>query len=214
MFPTFVSGTKRNSFMRQIYTEKSMVVTCSLVEQGKGAVLNKTIVFDTETTGLSAVTDEILQLSIIDGDGKVLFSSLVKPYFHDSWEQAQSIHGISPEDVENAPYAHEIVKGVKKIFDSADELITYNGMFDMRMLERWSIDIDLEKKIHHDVMKYFAKIYGERNEQYGNYKWQKLEKCAQYYGYEYKAHDALEDVKATLYCWNKIKETFGNQEGG
>lgn len=46
----------------------------------------------------------------------------------------------------------------------------------------------------------FAEIYGEWNERRGSYKWQSLTKCATYYGYEFKAHDSLEDVKATLYA--------------
>lgn len=52
----------------------------------------------------------------------------------------------------------------------------------------------------------FAEIYGEWNEYYGNYKWQSLSKCAEYYGYTFKAHDSLEDVKATLYCYKKMAE--------
>lgn len=53
----------------------------------------------------------------------------------------------------------------------------------------------------------FAEIYGEWNERRGSYKWQSLTKCATYYGYEFKAHDSLEDVKATLYCYKKWKRT-------
>lgn len=169
--------------------------------------MGKTIVFDVETTGLQPTTDEVIQLSIIDEDENVLFSSYIKPYFHKSWEEAQEIHGILPEDVKDAPYPHEVAEQVREIFDSAEVLITYNGQFDMRMLERWNIVIDLEKKDHIDVMQYFANIYRDWNEQYKNYKWQKLSVCAEYYGYEFKAHDALEDVKATLYCWKKMKET-------
>ena len=52
----------------------------------------------------------------------------------------------------------------------------------------------------------FAEIYGEWNERRGSYKWQSLTKCATYYGYEFKAHDSLEDVKATLYCYKKMEE--------
>lgn len=37
------------------------------------------ICLDTETTGLNHYDDEILQLSIIDGSGAILFSEYVKP---------------------------------------------------------------------------------------------------------------------------------------
>lgn len=197
---------ERNSFMRQ-NIPKSQVVTCSCVEQGKGVTMEKTICFDTETTGLQTATDEILSLSIIDDSGNVLFDSLIKPYFHDKWDDAQKIHGITPEDVKDAPYPHEIAKKVREILESADIIITYNGQFDIRFLERWNINIDLERVTHIDVMDYFSKIYREWNEIYKAYKWQKLAVCAEYYGYEFKAHNSLEDAKATLYCWQQMKKT-------
>ena len=64
--------------------------------------------------------------------------------------------------------------------------------------------VDPEKWI--DPMIMFAEIYGEWNERRGSYKWQSLTKCATYYGYEFKAHDSLEDVKATLYAYKKMRE--------
>ena len=41
--------------------------------------MSKKIVIDTETTGFNAKTDELLQVSIIDTDGNVLFDSFFKP---------------------------------------------------------------------------------------------------------------------------------------
>ena len=57
-----------------------------------------------------------------------------------------------------------------------------------------------------DVMELFAPIYGEVSEKYGGYKWQKLQNCADYFGYKFKTHDSYEDAKATLYCYHKIME--------
>lgn len=34
-----------------------------------------------------------------------------------------------------------------------------------------------------------------------------------YYGYEFKAHDSLEDVKATLYCYKKMEEDIERRKG-
>lgn len=36
-------------------------------------------------------------------------------------------------------------------------------------------------------------------------KWQKLSTAASYYGYKFKAHDSLEDVRATLYVYKKLQ---------
>lgn len=88
------------------------------------------IVFDVETTGLNAETDEILQISIIDGEGKVLINSYVKPYYTENWSDTEPIHGITKEMVENAPYPHELIPSVKGIFDNAAEWIGYNGVLD------------------------------------------------------------------------------------
>ena len=56
------------------------------------------ICFDTETTGLDAGgRDEILQLSIVDGTGAVLFSDYVRPEHRQRWPKAQEVNGITPD---------------------------------------------------------------------------------------------------------------------
>ena len=57
-----------------------------------------------------------------------------------------------------------------------------------------------------DIDVYKRQIYGEVSEKYGGYKWQKLQNCADYFGYKFKTHDSYEDAKATLYCYHKIME--------
>ena len=57
----------------------------------------------------------------------------------------------------------------------------------------------------------FAEVYGEYSEYFEGYKWQKLTTAADYYGYEYNAHDSLEDVKATLYVYKKMLEEAENE---
>lgn len=160
------------------------------------------IVFDLETTGMYAPDDEVLQISIIDGDGNTLINQYVHPGWTKSWSKAQNIHGISPETVADAPYAYELIPCVKGIFQSAHTLISYNGDFDLEFLNYWGIDASGKK--HIDVMDEFAPIYAEWDEKHGGYRWQKLVTCARYYGYEFKAHNSLEDVKATLFCYKKI----------
>lgn len=160
------------------------------------------VVFDVETTGLTG-DDEILQISAIDGAGNTLINTYIKPYLIESWEAAQAIHGITPEMVAAAPEAHELIPKLRGIFNSAELLVSYNGGFDMRFL--YDLGINLYNRPHYDVMLEFAPICGEWDSYYGDYKWQKLTKCAAYYGYTFKAHDSLEDVRATLHCYNAMK---------
>lgn len=93
---------------------------------------------------------------------------------------------------------------VLDILSKADKVIAYNAAFEDSYLKAYGIEVDPEKWI--DPMIMFAEIYGEWNERRGSYKWQSLTKCATYYGYEFKAHDSLEDVKATLYAYKKMRE--------
>lgn len=172
--------------------------------------LNNIVVFDCETTGLDPEHDEILQLSIIDGNCNVLFSSFIKPLEKKTWEAAQAIHGISPDDVADAPAPCEVIDQIQKIFNDHKLHIAYNGCFDKNFLYKWGIDFG--SAVYYDVMLAFAPIYGEWNDYYGEYKWQKLIKCAAYYNYEFKAHDALEDVKATLHCFQKMMENDSSEE--
>lgn len=167
---------------------------------------SKIVVFDVETTGMHLFEDEILQFSACDGDGNTLMNTYIRPYLKKTWEEAEHIHGISSDMVADAPYIHEILPIIKGIFEGAEVFVAYNGGFDIRFLEEGGIDIDFANKEYHDVMLMFAPIFGEWNEYYGNYTWQKLSTCASYFGYEFKAHDSMEDVRATLHCWKLMKD--------
>src|SRR5690606_105710 len=89
------------------------------------------VILDTETTGLSD-DDEIIEIAIIDRNGHVLLNTLIKPINPIS-EQAKEIHGISNEDVKNAPYWKEVWKHVLSIIEGKKILI-YNAEFDLKMI--------------------------------------------------------------------------------
>lgn len=184
------------------------VPTVDIVEE-KVTDPSKIIVFDVETTGLDYIDDEILQLSIIDGNYNVLFNEYFKPVLHEEWTNSEKVHGISPAMVLDKKPLSDFSDEIKKIFDNAEHLIGYNLEFDLDFIINSVIGIgycDIDDKKQTDVMIDFAEIYGEYNPKYGDYKWQKLITCANYYGYtaEGSFHDSLEDVKATLYCYYKM----------
>lgn len=165
------------------------------------------IVIDTETTGLNADADELLQVSIIDSQGNTLFNSYIKPLFTENWDGAMAVNHITPEMVANAPNIIEVKQEINKIINSANVIVGYNTDFDLSFLS--AVGIENSNAIIVDVMILFAEIYGEWSEIHNDYKCQKLTKCATYYGYDWEndtAHDSLADCRATLYCYNKINE--------
>lgn len=161
-------------------------------------LMNKKIIcIDVETTGLEN-DDEILQISIINQNGDILLNEFCKPENKTVWLEAMSINGITPEQVKNCKQYSFYKDKVQSFIDEYDVIIGYNVSFDLNFLR-----CDYNNKKIIDVMKYFAHVYGEWNN-YNSYTWQKLVECAEYYNYSFNAHDSLEDVKATLYCYPKV----------
>lgn len=175
---------------------------------------NKYIVLDTETTGLNAADDEILQVSIIDNEGAVLFDSYIKPTQHTEWAEAERIHHITPEMVADAPTIAEVMPEINDILNRYDKIVGYNLKFDKAFLENNGAEFLSTE--YADVMKMFAPIYGEWNDQRGSYKWQKLTIAADYYGYDWsehkEAHNSLGDCYATLHVYKEINEVIKNQK--
>ena len=170
----------------------------------------RTIILDTETTGLSNDKDEILQLSIIDEHGNVLFNEYFKPIIATKWKEAERVNGISPRMVANCKDIYHYYKEIQQILYDSDTIIGYNTEFDLAFLRSYDFQLYEDTEII-DVMKMFAQIYGEWSEYNQDYKWQKLTTCAAYYNYNWgtdAAHDSLADCRATLHCWNCIQKTF------
>jgi len=181
----------------------------SLRDQMSDLVMNdksQIICLDSETTGLNPKNDELLQLSIIDGNGNVLFNEYIKPSHRKSWRKAEEIHGISPEIVKDKLSITNYKAEINRIIEGSSLIVGYNHYkFDLMFLRKAGI-IPYSKRVV-DVMENFSPIYGDRNPKYKDYTHKSLGVCAKYYKYPYyKAHDSLEDAKATLYCFYKMEK--------
>lgn len=168
------------------------------------------VVLDLETTGLYYEEgDEILQVAAIDFNWNTIIDEYVKPLHKKRWKRTYYIHGISPRTVKDKPAISAYKELLVKILKSKI-IVGYNVEFDINFLIN---GLELESEEFEirtfDVMKTFAEIYGDWSELYGNYKYQKLTKCADYYGYYWgvdSAHDALSDCRATLFCMKEMLE--------
>lgn len=132
-------------------------------------------VLDTETTGLHSA-DQIVQISVIDGAGDVLISNqLIKPTVPISGE-AQAIHGISIDQLIDAPTFAEFAPQLDEVLRNRIVVI-YNASFDARILRqsRMAGGQDTSNFSAECAMIRYAEWVGEWNEKRGNFRWQKLE---------------------------------------
>lgn len=165
------------------------------------------IILDCETTGLYVGADEILQLSIIDFDGNILFDEFIKPSRNSDWPEAQRIHGITPDDLKECLCIDVYLSKIQRIIDRCEIIIGYNPYFDLGFLHYAGVNHESKPVI--DVMQLFAEIYGQWNDYFGDFQWQKLTTMADYYKYQWKdkAHNSLADCYATLFCYKQIQNS-------
>lgn len=189
--------------------ELHRVISGLAIEASPSGTGNRCLVIDTETTGLNPYEHELLECSIIDTKGDVLYHSYVRPCAEE-WPEAQAVNGITPAMVRDAPTISQCREEISRVLHQASTIIGYNTEFDLAFLAANGIAVPRDVEIV-DVMRLFAPTYGEWSETHGDYKWQSLLNCAGHYGYDWSSHpgqphDSLADCYATLFCYRKVEE--------
>lgn len=118
------------------------------------------VVIDTETTGLDPDTDRVVEIALVtvnNGEITDAFRSYVKPGIPIPPE-ASAVHGITDEDVEDAPTLTELLPQINTICDQAELLVAHNASFDRSMLpclsQPWLDTLRLAKRIYPDLPKH------------------------------------------------------------
>ena len=168
---------------------------------------DRILALDTETTGVGP-NAEILQLSVIDGEGAMRMNQYFRPKKNSSWPEAEKVNHISPAMVSKCPFILDHKEEIQEMLGNAEAIVGYNLPFDVQMLLQSGLTLpDPKKTIYIDIMPPFSEKYGERDPFTGNIRWQKLITCAKHYGYDGEGwHDSLADTKATIYCFWKMIE--------
>ncbi len=155
---------------------------------------NPLVFFDLETTGVNTVLDRIVELSYlkISPNGKEESKTWrINPQMHIP-EEASAVHGITDEDVKDAPTFREIAQELANDIKGCDLAGFNSNRFDIPLLAeeflRNDIDIDLSTRKMIDVQVIYHKL--EQRTLSAAYKF--------YCGKDLVgAHGALADTRAT-----------------
>ena len=124
---------------------------------------NPLVFFDLETTGINVASDRIVEISYLkifpngDEESKTMKINPTIPIP----EKSTSIHGITDEDVKDAPTFQEIAKTLAKTFEGCDFAGYNSNKFDIPLLAeeflRAEVDFDMKKRKLVDVQIIFHK---------------------------------------------------------
>lgn len=124
---------------------------------------NPLIFFDLETTGIDVAVDRIVEISYLkiypngDEESKTMKINPTIPIP----PKSTAIHGITDEDVKDAPLFSEVAKSLSRVFEGADFAGYNSNKFDLPLLAeeflRAETDIDLKKRKFIDIQVIFHK---------------------------------------------------------
>lgn len=168
---------------------------------GVVADAERVVFLDTETTGLGR-RDEIIQIAILDINGRELCKTLVGLTNRKTVPKAASaIHGITKKDLEGKPTYRELSHHLQSVL-RGKRVIAYNAEFDFRMMQQtFSIagGYKPDPSRWECAMKVYAAFYGESHPFFGDYKWQKLG----------GSHDATDDVVQLISLVKRMAAHYG-----
>ncbi len=176
---------------------------------------------DTETTGLSAYKNDVIQIGmLIEIDGVIRAEHLFHCQPHDPSgvsEEALEVHGMGMEELMSFPKPNNVFCKFKLVMDEwidcynkKDKFIMagYNVGFDFNMMQQWWKKAGGEFWGSYFEYKQFdvyplAFLYANK------YNWDvpnhKLETMPPFLGIPLQAHDALGDIKATREVYKKLE---------
>ncbi len=165
--------------------------------------------FDLETTGIRIATDRIVEIFILKvhpGGKEETFKSKINPEMHIP-EEATAVHGISDEDVKDAPTFKEVAKDIHRFITGCDLAGFNSERFDIPLLAeemlRAGVDFSMKNRRSVDVQTIFHKK--EARNLSAGYKFycdKELE----------NAHSAEADVRATYEILQAQVERYDDLE--
>lgn len=157
------------------------------------------IVWDTETTGKYPDRAQVCDVAAVDRAGNTVVNQLLRPPIPIP-PDATAIHGITDDDVKEAPFAPEWIRNdlAWMLDDHSLFVATYNAEYDLQVLDgtggggrRW------QQRPNTDCIMELFRVYAGF-EKYTKWVY-RLEDAVRYFGMEpRRAHRALPDAQMAL----------------
>ncbi len=163
------------------------------------------VVVDVETTGLDYTREKIIEFAgvkLVNGKIKEKFETLINPHHHIR-KSSQAIHGISEDDLKDAPEEEEIYPEIFKFLEGAT-IVAHNAIFDFSFLNRTSKRLynkPLENN-YTDTQMMFKEVYPQ-------YESCGLDTLVSVFGKSNEQrHRAMGDAMALAKCYPKLKALY------
>lgn len=160
-------------------------------------------VLDTETTGLSAYYDEIIEIGILRVRNNEIvdrYDQLIKPNF-DIDDFITALTGITNDMLEGMPSIADVKTAVLS-FIGEDIILGHNTSFDMRFLNE-GFKEQLTNR-YMDTMQFARKLYPEL-------KHHRLSDLTDYLGLHNNEHRALSDCTSTKELYDAVKSSMADK---
>lgn len=161
--------------------------------------LLKFVVVDTETTGLKASSERIVQLSAVkyvDWEPVEAWSTYINPK-RPIPAEASAVNKITDEMLADKPTIKQVAESFTQFVKDYD-VVGYNLPFDYRFLFAEGIDLTQQKRRYYDVYSLAKKWYKDELSSYS------LEDVTEYMRIYYNAHNSLNDCYATAEAFEKL----------
>lgn len=181
----------------------------SVIQEAQALLAANPVYLDTETTGMH-FNSEVIEIGIIDDQGQVLFDQLVRPRGMID-PAAERVHGITLEMLKDAPTWEKVWPKAEAVL-LGRKIGVYNVEFDLRLMKQshsrsWLTWV-LPDANFFDIMKLYARYYGDWDPFHRSFRYQSLEIAGRQCGIHLpNAHRAVDDCLLTRALLHHMAES-------
>ena len=165
----------------------------------------RVLFFDLELTGVYH-HDEIISISIVDGNEQLIMDTLVKPTHTKRWKRTEKIHGITPAMVQDSPTLAELTPKIKEIFAAADNIIAYGVSTDYSHIKYIYATEKERKELHSKIRCCANEFVRYIHEHRPDIEHASLTDAMACFGIEWEgvAHTSIADTIGCMKVWERL----------